>query len=129
MRDYIQALIRKSLQSKIKKQTSESLIAEQLLRPKKFPDRPRYVDTYEKYLTNYKAQKKEVMDTSSLFIDSHFESGNMEKVLKDSNLHKYSLFMSVDTNTRGHQQWFYFRVRNMQKDQAYQLTILNFTKP
>lgn len=37
--------------------------------------------------------------------------------------------MNVDTNTRGHQQWFYFRVRNMKKDVKYKFNIWNFTKP
>ena len=37
--------------------------------------------------------------------------------------------MNVDTNTRGHQQWFYFRVRNIQKDTQYKFSIWNFTKP
>lgn len=37
--------------------------------------------------------------------------------------------MNVDTNTRGHQQWFYFRVRNMKRDTNYKFTIWNFTKP
>ena len=37
--------------------------------------------------------------------------------------------MNVDTNTRGHQQWFFFRVRNMKKDTKYKFNIWNFTKP
>ena len=77
--------------------------------------------------------------TDLLFIDSHFESGNLDKAyyeqfshsdLKDeTRLQKYKLLMSVDTNTKGHQQWFYLRVRNTRKDQVYQFTICNFTKP
>jgi hypothetical protein len=37
--------------------------------------------------------------------------------------------MNFDTNTRGHQQWFFFRVRNMKKDTKYKINIWNFTKP
>ena len=37
--------------------------------------------------------------------------------------------MNVDTNTRGHQQWFYFRIRNIKKGTPYKFTIWNFTKP
>ena len=37
--------------------------------------------------------------------------------------------MQVDTNTKGHQQWFYFRVRNTMKGQTYKFMIMNFTKP
>jgi hypothetical protein len=40
-----------------------------------------------------------------LFIDSFFESGNIEKVYKCSNIEsqEYHLFMNIDTNTKGHQ--------------------------
>ena len=69
------------------------------------------------------------MESSSLFVDSYFESGNIDKVFKDSHTQKYHLFMNVDTNTRGHQQWFYFRVRNIKKDTQYKFNIWNFTKP
>jgi hypothetical protein len=36
--------------------------------------------------------------------------------------------MQNDINTRGHTQWFYFRVSNTQQ-QSYKFNILNFTKP
>ena len=39
------------------------------------------------------------------------------------------MFMNADTNTRGHQQWFYFRVRNMRRGTKYKFIIWNFTKP
>eukprot|EP00356_Strombidium_inclinatum_P001494 CAMPEP_0170508728 /NCGR_PEP_ID=MMETSP0208-20121228/63215_1 /TAXON_ID=197538 /ORGANISM="Strombidium inclinatum, Strain S3" /LENGTH=430 /DNA_ID=CAMNT_0010791783 /DNA_START=277 /DNA_END=1568 /DNA_ORIENTATION=+ len=35
----------------------------------------------------------------------------------------------MDTNTRGHQQWFNFRVRNMKKGVKYKFNLWNFTKP
>lgn len=71
------------------------------------------------------------MKSNALFIDSNFESGNIEKVFKNRTKisQEYHLFMNVDTNTRGHQQWFYFRVRNMKRDTNYKFTIWNFTKP
>lgn len=37
--------------------------------------------------------------------------------------------MQVDTNTRGHQQWFYFRVKGGRKNTMYTFNICNFTKP
>lgn len=37
--------------------------------------------------------------------------------------------MQVDTNTRGHQQWFYFRVKGGVKNTTYTFNIMNFTKP
>lgn len=71
------------------------------------------------------------MKSNALFIDSYFESGNIEKVFKNrsTDSQEYHLFIDEDTNTRGHQQWFYFRVRNMSKDTKYKFNIWNFTKP
>ena len=37
--------------------------------------------------------------------------------------------MQVDTNTKGHQQWFNFRIRNTRKGRKYTFQIMNFTKP
>jgi hypothetical protein len=37
--------------------------------------------------------------------------------------------MQVDTNTRGHQQWFYFRVKGGKPGAKYTFYINNFTKP
>ena len=36
--------------------------------------------------------------------------------------------MNVDSNTRGHQQWYYFRVRNARPGVKYTFTLHNFTK-
>lgn len=37
--------------------------------------------------------------------------------------------MQVDTNTRGHQQWFHFRTKGGRKGQEVTFMIMNFTKP
>ena len=61
--------------------------------------------------------------------DSFFESGNLDIVIKPKNL-EYNLYMRVDTNTKGHHQWFYFSVEH--KEHFYNKTvtfnIMNFTK-
>jgi hypothetical protein len=36
--------------------------------------------------------------------------------------------MRVDSNTRGHFQWYNFKVRNMIKDVKYKFNICNFQK-
>lgn len=36
--------------------------------------------------------------------------------------------MRVDSNTRGHLQWFNFKVGNLGKEQEYRLNICNFQK-
>lgn len=46
-----------------------------------------------------------------LKFDSKFECGNLDKVVKISDT-EYDLYMRVDSNTRGHNQWFYFSVAN-----------------
>ena len=47
---------------------------------------------------------------SLLIFDSHFESGNLRKAAKVNNV-EYNLWLENDTNTRGHTQWFYFKVQ------------------
>lgn len=45
------------------------------------------------------------LDQNSLIFDSKFESGNLDAVIKVSET-EYDCFMRVDSNTRGHLQWF-----------------------
>lgn len=96
-----------------------------------YSDTMEHVKSYQKYRADFKEQKQNVMKSTALFVDSHFESGNIEKVFKSRSQasQEYHLFMNADTNTRGHQQWFFFRVRNTLKDVKYKFTIWNFTKP
>ena len=44
-----------------------------------------------------------------LVFDSKFESGNLRRAIKVSNV-EYNLLMENDFNTKGHTQWFYFKV-------------------
>lgn len=66
--------------------------------------------------------------------DSNFESGNLDFVGK-VNDSEYDLLMRLDSNSRSHQQWFYFSIdckdirRRSTKGETIKLTILNFTKP
>lgn len=41
---------------------------------------------------------------------------------------EYDLYMRPDTNTRGHHQWFYFRVTSRKNLGPVRFNILNFTK-
>jgi len=47
--------------------------------------------------------------TDELQFDSFFESGNLDIVTKAKNF-EYDLYMRIDTNSTGHQQWFYFSI-------------------
>jgi hypothetical protein len=63
-----------------------------------------------------------------LVFDSNFECGNLDRVSVVS-LEEYNLFLNVDTNTKGHSQWFYFAVTNTHKGHRAVFNILNCTKP
>lgn len=65
----------------------------------------------------------------SLKFDSKFESGNLDMVVKRDEM-EYDLYMRVDTNCRGHHQWFYFSVENDSPiTKTIRFNIVNFTKP
>ena len=44
-----------------------------------------------------------------LIFDSRFENGNLRKAAKVSNV-EYNLWLENDLNTKGHTQWYYFKV-------------------
>lgn len=44
-----------------------------------------------------------------LIFDSRFENGNLRKVAKVNNV-EYNLWLENDLNTKGHTQWYYFKV-------------------
>jgi len=44
-----------------------------------------------------------------LIFDSRFESGNLRKAAKVNNI-EYNLWLENDLNTKGHTQWYYFKV-------------------
>ena len=46
-----------------------------------------------------------------LKFDSDFECGNLDAVIQRTST-DFDLFMRVDTNTHGHQNWFYFSIQN-----------------
>ena len=62
-----------------------------------------------------------------LKFNSHFEGGNLSRAyaLSDS---EYDLYMAVDTNTKGHTQWFSFSAENTTAGNTVKFNIVNFTK-
>ena len=46
---------------------------------------------------------------NQLIFDSRFESGNLRKASKVNNV-EYNLWLENDINTKGHTQWYYFKV-------------------
>jgi hypothetical protein len=61
-----------------------------------------------------------------LVFDSLFEGGNLDLAVRVTPT-EYDLFMRVDSNTRGHLQWYNFTIRSHKK-QALLLNICNFSK-
>lgn len=57
---------------------------------------------------------------------SDFESGNLDLAIHVEK-EEYDLYMRVDTNTYGHNQWFYFRV-HFKERKTYKFNLCNFTK-
>jgi hypothetical protein len=63
-----------------------------------------------------------------LEFDSRFECGNLDKVVMVTP-DEYDLFMRVDSNTKGHHQWFYFKVEYKGSEKRnIKFNIVNFTK-
>ena len=71
-----------------------------------------------------KRNQRKIMIIDTLIFESKFESGNLQIAYlterKDeegsiTDIDKYQLFLSNDTNTTGYNQWFFFRVSNTKK--------------
>lgn len=62
-----------------------------------------------------------------LQFDSNFESGNLDSVYLASQ-NEYNLLCKVDTNTKGHTYWFYFKVLNWVPKAKATFNILNVAR-
>lgn len=79
--------------------------------------------------TNAQAVKN---NNGAVIFDSHFESGNLLYVYKNEDernfIDTYDLILQNDINTKGHNQWFYFKITNTKKNQKIKLNIINLVK-
>ena len=64
----------------------------------------------------------------TLVFESRFESGNLQLARKVSD-NEYDLVLQNDINSKGHTQWFYFRVSNVKKGLKVKFNMLNMIKP
>lgn len=66
----------------------------------------------------------------TLRFDSHFQSGNLAYVYRKKciEVETYDLILQNDTNTKGHNQWFYFKVYNSKRHNRVRFNIINFIK-
>jgi predicted adenine nucleotide alpha hydrolase (AANH) superfamily ATPase len=63
-----------------------------------------------------------------LVFDSRFESGNLRKAAKVNNI-EYNLWLENDFNTKGHTQWYYFKVSyKAEKPAKISFNMLNLAK-
>lgn len=62
-----------------------------------------------------------------LQFESMFESGNLDAVFQVEE-YEYDCFMRIDANTRGHLQWYYFKLMNLSPGVEYRINICNFQK-
>ena len=67
------------------------------------------------------------IEEDALRFDSLFESGNLDAAFRVGEF-EYNCFMRVDANTKGHLQWYYFKITNMTARQKYRINLYNFQK-
>jgi len=79
-----------------------------------------------------KVNQTPTINTGCVIFDSHFESGNLLYVFKNNNrtntIDTFDLILQNDVNTKGHNQWFYFKVQNTKKNQKVRFNIVNLVK-
>ena len=63
----------------------------------------------------------------TLIFESRFESGNLQLANKISD-NEYDLVLQNDINSKGHTQWFFYRVANTKKGQKVKFNMLNMIK-
>jgi hypothetical protein len=62
-----------------------------------------------------------------LVFESRFESGNLQLANKVSD-NEYDLILQNDINSKGHTQWFFFRVNNVRRGLKVKFNMLNMIK-
>ncbi|CAG9328864.1 unnamed protein product [Blepharisma stoltei] len=88
-------------------------------------------NTIKKLEPNKKVQPFKGMKTglniNELIFSSCFESGNLDKVVKVKE-NEYDLYIRTDSNSYGHNWWYYFKVENKWNDREVKFNIVNFSK-
>ncbi|CAG9336270.1 unnamed protein product [Blepharisma stoltei] len=77
--------------------------------------------------TSIKPYYTPTSEDQTLVFESRFESGNLSMAIKISD-NEYNLILQNDINTKGHTQWFYFRVTNTTEGLAVRFNIINLGK-
>jgi hypothetical protein len=95
---------------------------------------PHMAAYFRKFHSNFKSKNTRIFrgmnptlrSEEELTFESNFESGNLDAVIKVGE-NEYDLYLRIDTNTRGHLQWYNFTVRNCGKKKV-RFNIVNFKK-
>lgn len=66
-------------------------------------------------------------ESGFLKFNSDFEGGNLDVAIQRS-ANEFDLFMRVDTNTRGHTNWYFFEVCNEDFIGTINFNICNFRR-
>jgi hypothetical protein len=64
---------------------------------------------------------------SVCLFNSQFESGNLEKAIRQSEF-EYIVYLDADTNSQNYSQWFYFSVMGRKKGMTIKISIINLLK-
>lgn len=67
-------------------------------------------------------------DDYTLVFESRFESGNLRRAIQVYEF-EYDLILKPDYNTKGHTQWYYFKISNVRANKQYRFNIINLMKP
>ena len=67
-------------------------------------------------------------DDYTCVFESRFECGNLRRAIQVYEF-EYDLILKPDYNTRGHTQWYYFRISNIRTGKLYRFNIINLMKP
>lgn len=86
-------------------------------------ERRKHYPSYPPFTTDYTLEVPEDV----LVFDSHFESGNLARAVR-THSHEYSLYLSYDTETKSHTQWFYFSVANHSLQGTFAFNVVNLIK-
>lgn len=88
---------------------------------------------FRKFYSNFQSKRTRLfrgmnptVESDEVQFDSNYEGGNLDAAIRVAP-GEYDLFMRIDSNTRGHVQWFNFTVKNGQHKKI-KLNICNFRK-
>ncbi|KAI8903759.1 hypothetical protein EDD86DRAFT_214173 [Gorgonomyces haynaldii] len=87
---------------------------------------PKRTEPKTVYELDWSPKRAEQSNPDGLEFESRFESGNLLSAIQ-TGLNEYQLQLNPDSSSKGHTQWYFFRIKNTQQ-QIYQFHITNLMK-